>query len=240
MTETHATVESAPDVLLGIIRRQLVRFGVVMCAANVLLPVFLVLYSNFIGKRYWYMFWGEGNAITWFSSVQLLAVALVAWANFHVAGLLRDRDGPVESPHRWIWAVFAAGFVFLSLDERFELHETIRDEVLIPRGMFDGIPFIRPGDIGLWVYLLVGAGLTVFLLREIRRHRAALAMFLIGVALAGATTTVDSLPRDIEPAYFWTSAFEEVGEIWAQLLFLLAFLLVVHSRLGRLAPRTGS
>lgn len=236
----NKTLQDGPNAVVGVLRRQLFLFGAVMCAANALLPILLVIYAKLIGRKYWHMFWGEGNAITWFSSIQLLTVALVAWANFQVLGLLNQKDRAAESPRRWIWAVFALGFVFLSLDERFELHETIRDEVLIPRGMFDGIPWIRPGDIGLWVYLTVGVGLTVMLVREFRRHRSALVMFLAGVVLAALTTTVDSLPRDIEPGYFWTSAFEEVGEIWAQLLFLLAFVVVLHSRLGRLGSRTGS
>ena len=37
-------------------------------------------------------------------------------------------------------------------------------------------------------------------------------------------------------AYFWTTAFEETGEIWSQLLFLACFTTTLRTRLERLSP----
>ena len=36
---------------------------------------------------------------------------------------------------------------------------------------------------------------------------------------------------------FWDYPFEEVGELWAQLLFLLSFLVVLDGRLGQLGAK---
>ena len=67
-----------------------------------------------------------------------------------------------------------------------------------------------------------------------------LALFASAVVLAAATTLVDSLPREIEHriAFFWTSVFEETGELWSQLLFLLSFTVLLRHRLALLlAPQ---
>ncbi len=202
----------------------------IACAAvNVLLPLGLYVYGELFTEGYWTMFWGENNAITWWSSVQLLVVAAAAWANFAVA----SAASPARRP--WIWAVFAAGFVFLALDERFEIHERVRDGWLLPSGSFDGIPFVRPGDVGLYAYLLAGVALATFLLAELWRVRRAFWLFAAGVALAAVFTVVDALPREIELRlpYFLTSVFEEGGELWSQWLFLAAFLVVLDGRLRR-------
>lgn len=211
------------------------RLALAMCALNLALPLGLLLYAALSGEHYWNLFWGERNAITWFSSVQLLVVAAAAHANHEVARLLQRLGHALRSP--WVWRVFALGFVFLALDEFFGLHEALRERVLRPRHLFSDLPFIRPGDIGLHVYLVIGLIFTFFLLRELRGRPAALALLAAALGLTATTVIVDSLPRAIERqmSYFWTSVFEEVGEIWAQLFFLLAFLVVLHGRLGSLS-----
>jgi hypothetical protein len=209
--------------------------ALILCALNLGLPAGLLLYAALSGEDYWNMFWGERNAITWFSSVQLLLVAGAAQANHAVARLLQRAGHVLRAV--WVWRVFAMGFVFLAIDEYFELHEALREQVLKPRHLARGLPWIRPGDIGIHLYLVVGLIFTFFLLRQLRGRRTALVLLAAGLVLTAATAIIDSLPREIEAriSYFWTSVFEEGGEIWAQLLFMLAFLDVLHARLGTLA-----
>ena len=101
----------SPPLLADAGRRQVRLFAAALVAANVLLPFGLIVSSNLVGKSYATFFWGERNAITWFSSVQLLLVALIAYANHETASLL-DRLGVGDiSKRRWLWLVFALGFV---------------------------------------------------------------------------------------------------------------------------------
>ncbi len=241
------TAAATPGLLADSGRRQLRVFAGALVAVNLLLPLGLIVYASWVGEDYAEFFWGEHNAVTWFSSVQLLLIALVAYANHQALGVVRDCDAGDSSGRRWVWLVFALGFVFLSIDERFEFHEYLRDDVFRPRELFD-VPFLRMSDISMYVYIAVGLSLGALLLAELRSDRRALVLFATGVLIATASVVVDTLDKDITrqlPFYrFWTSAFEEIGELWAQLLFALSFLVLLDARLGRLGaagnrPRSG-
>ena len=88
----------------------------------------------------------------------------------------------------------------------------------------------------LYVYFGVGLSFTYFLLREMTSCRQALILFVVALSMSGVIVVVDSLDEDLIARRplpgFWDSVFEEVGEIWAQLLFALSFLCVLHGRLG--------
>lgn len=221
-------------------RQQLRLFAAALMAANLLLPVGLILYAHATDRDYATLFWGERNAVTWFSSLQLLFIALVAYANHETIGLLRRLELDDTSARRWLWLLFTAGFVFLALDERFEFHEYLRDEVLRPRDLFV-VPFLRKSDVSMYFYLLVGLALGWLLLGELRARRLSLGLFALGVGVAVASVLIDtldkSLTRQLPFPNFWTSVFEEVGELWAQMFFAMSFLVLLDDRLTRL---TGS
>ena len=77
---------------------------------------------------------------------------------------------------------------------------------------------------------------AVFLIVELRRFPPALQCFAAAVGCAGVIAVIDALPPEIVagwPAHrFWESAFEESGELLAQLFFLLSFLTVLQGRLA--------
>ncbi len=219
--------------------RVVLLFAIVMILLNLLIPPGIALYARAIGEHYWTLFWGEDNLITWFSSVQLLLIGMVAWLNREVAVLAQRLGGEGEGRIRaWIWWIFMLGFFFLSLDERFRIHEQVRDQILKPDGLFVGLEYLRPGDVGLYFYLAVGLFFTGFLLAELRRYPWSLAFFVAALLLTLSVAVVDSLPERLMEGWSWrrfmTSAFEEVGENTAQLLFLLSFTTVLHGRLRRL------
>lgn len=218
-------------------RRQLRLFAALLLAVNLVLPIGQTIYAQAIGESYAPFFWGEWNAITWFSSIQLLLVASISYANHQAIGLLDDVGLGTRGTRRWVWLAFAAGFVFLSIDERFQFHEYLRDDVFRPRQLFN-VPFLRAGDVSLYAYLGVGLGLAYFLLVELRQRPLSLVLFGAGVGVAAASVVVDTLAKDITQEWvfgqFWTSAFEEVGELWAQMLFAFSFLLLLDGRLLQL------
>lgn len=230
-------------MLVDAATRETFRLAVLMGAVSVLLPLGVLLYAQITGKDYWTLFWGERNAITWFSTVQLLLIGLVAYVNHEASALMRRLEIAGSARHQWIWLIFALGFVFLALDERFEIHETLREDVMQPAEMFVGIPYLKPGDIGLFLYFVVGVGFAWFLFAELRRQPLSLVFFGAALLLALSFMIVDSLPKPVTRSWplgrFWTSVYEEVAELWAQFLFLLSFLTVLRGRLKQLTRELG-
>ncbi len=219
-------------------QRHIVSFAMVMVAVNVLLPGALLVQALSSGEPYWKMFRGEHNAVAWFSSVQLLLIGGVAYLNYLTCNASTESEASGASRYRWAWALVALGFLLFALDERFNIHEALRDELFRPAGVFVGISWLIDGDVGLYVFLLVGLAVAPFLLRDLRRPPLGLLLFITALFLTLPTIIIDSLRdrvlQDWEYRLFWDYTFEEVGEIWAQLLFLCSFLVVLHGRLGRL------
>ena len=237
MTAAEAPEAGLAAAVFAATRRQTVRLAVLAGAVNLLLPAGACAYAWIIEKPYWKMFRGEETAVAWFSSVQLLLIALVAYANHLTAARIRKLGGSAGRP--WIWPVFAAGFVVLALDERFDIHEALRDRVFLPARWFVDIPYLAPGDVGLYVFFGVGLVFAALLVGALRRWPPAATLFGSALALTLAVVVIDSLEDEVLEgvrfAEFWDYAFEEVGELWAQLLFLLAFLVVLRGRLAELS-----
>jgi hypothetical protein len=98
-----------------------------------LIAVELLLVGLFgaLGARYAFFHLGrEQNLPTWFSSLQLFAVAYAALGVARQESGLQDRQARLNRP--LVWYVLAAGFAFLSLDEFAEIHEVIRRQGRTP------------------------------------------------------------------------------------------------------------
>ena len=120
--------------------------------------------------RVWFDLGRENSIASWFAAAQLLAAGLgfglAAWWHWH------------ERPERWLLAVAALGFVFLSADETAMIHERItrftRYYPIVPR---------FPGDHGVWIfaYGAVGVALVAGFCRSILsflRWRPAVALLV--------------------------------------------------------------
>ena len=238
------TIESAPLSVTAIAetaRQETRRFALIMVAVNLLLPLGVYLYAHIIGEPYWKLLRGTFNAVSWFSSVQLVLIGILAYGNFELLGLLRRIAVAGAAPRPWVWLVFAVGFILLGLDERFGIHEALRNEVFRPAELFVGNPYLVDGEAGLFLFFFIGLVFTPFLIGELRRWPPATTLFTAALVLTLATIVVDSVKDSamadwpFQQYRFWDYVFEEVGEIWAQLLFLLSFLIVLHGRLGQLS-----
>jgi hypothetical protein len=202
----------------------------VLVSANVAMPLLLTILG---WPRPWRAFDGEESPINWFSSAQCAGIAVLAFAIYALT-LLGRRMGSEPLPRAWPWAVFALGFLAMSADEALEGHERIRDEFLVPRGLFFDTDFMIAGDVVLLFFVLAGLGLSWFLFVELRRDRASLIAFFTAVALVGLSAFQDSLDiefvRHRSVRHFQTIA-EELAEIWAQMLFAGAFLRLLFLKL---------
>ncbi|WP_306213683.1 hypothetical protein [Actinoplanes sp. RD1] len=135
--------------------------------------------------------------MTWLQSVVLVLVA----AGCALAAAARTGDGRA-------WLLLAAGFGGLSLDERFAVHERLRDQVLAPADVsIPFLPWVAPGDFLMLGYAIVGLLMLPRVARCFRGDRGARIALLAGVACAVVAVGADS----IDPA-MWTLAQERVQQ----------------------------
>jgi hypothetical protein len=202
----------------------------ILVAINVVFPLVLVIAG---WPKPWRTFDGETSPINWLSSMQCAIIGALAFG-VYVIKVLGRRAGTDPVRRAWPWVVFALGFLAMSADEVFEGHERIRDELLKPRGWFTEIGFLMPGDVVLIFYVVVGLALGYFLLADLRRNRASLVAAIVAFVLIGTSAFQDALDVSFVHnrgfRHFQTIA-EELAEIWAQMLFAGAFVMVFFQKL---------
>lgn len=195
-----------------------------------LLLTWLLVPGLLFAARYptwWAWIAQEQVPMTWFQSVTLVVAGVLAALAWFVARL---RD---QRPRAGL-AVLAVGFCVLAFDERFAIHERLRDGYLAPRDVrLPLLTWVAPGDFLLLIVGVVGLALLPLVVRSLRADRWATGLLVVGVALACVTVGMDS----IDP-HTWSVAaervqqtLEEVIELGAGLAFLGA---VVLHLLGQL------
>lgn len=206
-------------------RRKLV---LVLLGVGVLAPVAL-----FVARypRWWEWIAPEQTPMTWLQSVVLVLAGVAAAL---VALVLRLVGQP--SAHRRPWWVLAAGFVALALDERFAVHERVRDGVLAPRGVtVPFLPWVAPGDFLILAVAVVGLALLPMVWRALVADPASRRALALGVGLAVVAVGLDS----IDPST-WSVGAERVQQSTEEVIELasgLAFLACVVLRLLNLLER---
>ncbi|MBV2364968.1 hypothetical protein ACFPZ0_10255 [Streptomonospora nanhaiensis] len=182
--------------------------------------------------RWWDYIAQEMTPMTWVQSVVLVLAAAGALL---VAFVLRRTSGGRTG----VWWLLAAGFAALALDERFALHERVRDGYLAPRGVtVPFLPWVAPGDFLVMGLAVVGLALLPAVWRAVRVDTASRNALALGVLLAVVAVGMDS----IDPAT-WTVAaervqqsLEEVVELGSGLAFLAAIVLRLTGLLAAHLP----
>jgi len=188
--------------------------------------------------RYWTYVAAEDTPMTWLQSVVLVLTA-AGWAV--AAYVHRLRDGRYAVP----WLLLAVGFLGLGLDERFALHERIRDRILAPADIrIPFLPWVGPGDFVLLAVGAAGLALAPRVWRGLSRDRRARMLFVVGVGLAVLAVGMDSLDParmglDVERL---EQTLEECVELASGLAFLgaaVAWLSTGLRALASPAPQEG-
>jgi hypothetical protein len=166
--------------------------------------------------QYWKWIATEDTPMTTLQITMMYSISIVSWAN---AGLNYLRFNTAKSSR---WLVLGCSFFWLALDDRFAIHERIRDSVLAPRNVV--IPFlpIAAGDFVLLFYMAVGLLSLKWLLPIFRETKTIRNRFLAGVTVAALVIVVDAYDihrLDIN-AERLEQTVEEVFELIAQTLFL--------------------
>jgi len=201
-----------------------------VAAANVLFPLTLFLVGL---PEPWDAFYGEESPVNWFSSVQCAILGVWGFAVFLITRVGRSA-GSDPIPRAWPWLVVSLGFFFLSFDEQFEIHENTRELFLKPRGWFTDIPGLKSGDVVLPLYAVAGIVLTYLLVKDLKRNRRSLVVFLCALALIFVTAVQDSMQLRVFriPWVRHTQIVaEETGEIWAQALFAVSLIVLFFGKL---------
>lgn len=206
---------------------------IVLGVAAIAVPTLLFLAQY---PQWWVWIAQEQVPMTWFQSVTLVVagvVSLLAWHVCRVSG---------RSP-RLGFLLLALGFAALAFDERFAIHERVRDGYLAPREVsLPLLSWIAPGDFLLLLVALTGLFVLPLVLRSVRGDRWALGLFVLGVVLSLITVGTDS----IDPATWSVQAergqqtLEEVVELWAGLSFLGAVSVRLMTLVADLAGRSAS
>ncbi|RVX46455.1 hypothetical protein EDD27_9340 [Nonomuraea polychroma] len=188
-------------------------------------PFFAAMWVVVLGAMRWPRYWEwlapEQTPMTWLESVMLVLCAGVALL---MAAVIYLRDQPAAR----LWLLLAAGFVWLALDERFAVHERVRDGYLAPSGV-SPIPWGAPGDFILILYGIAGLALLPQVLRLFRPDRLAFVLFGAGVLLAVVAVASDSI--DIHAHSIDVERVEQTAEEIAELASFTCFLLAMTLRL---------
>jgi hypothetical protein len=161
---------------------------------------------------------------TWLSCVELLTVAVIAWA------IQQRATGATRIQLNNLWGLSAVVFVVFAIDEITQATIFLADLLahagaVAPEGFKDLDAF-------LLTVLILAAGLT--LLRyglELLHHPAALALLAVGVALGAVSQALDALL----PATQTEFVTEEAFKLTAEAFLIGGYLLVLH-RFDRSAP----
>lgn len=178
--------------------------------------------------QYWVYLAAETTPLAWLESVLLALVAFVC-------GLLAyaESAGGRGTAVRW-WLLLTAGFALLALDERFAVHERLRDNWLKATGI-RLLPWMEAGDWLIPLYAACGLVMAWGILRLLSGHRPAkfffaAALLLAGIAAGMDTVDIRSLGKGTERLL---QSVEEIIETAAMLSFLSAFLLRLTGMISR-------
>ena len=187
-----------------------------------LLPAVLV--AVFIAGRwpdYWKWIASEDTPMTSLEVAVMYTTALACWlaAAFHY---LRSGEGLVGR-----YLALGAGFLWLAMDDRFALHERLRDQFLAPHHVTIPLLPMGPGDFIVLLYMLAGLALLPWLWTVFAGKRRAMKHFAAGVVVAAIAVLMDAydIHRLSLDAQRLEQTLEECLELCAQVLFLQGVLL---------------
>jgi hypothetical protein len=210
--------------------RRVERLG--LCSVWLIVSLFLLLLVVGAWPNWWKWIAPELSPMGWLESLLLVAVAALAAGCAAVNYLAQGRQ--------WrSWLLFGGVFSYLAVDERFALHERIRETVLAPRQLY--LPpfyWTAPGDFVLLILLLLGVASIPWLCSLFRPRPVAWYTLLAAIVVASMSVLIDSVDFHHMPIHLLQleQGVEELLETTAMLLFLtatwLAFVRLVHGLLN--------
>ncbi len=178
--------------------------------------------------QYWRFVASETSPLAWLESVLLVLTSFVAGLIAYVENMAGRQPKPVIRG----WLVVVAAFAWLAMDERFALHERVRDRFLKPTGI-RLLPWMEAGDWLIPLYMICGLAAVWGIWRLIGANKTsrnffAAALLMSACAVGMDTIDVRSLDKSAERLL---QSVEEGIETLAMTSFLSAFLCVWMERM---------
>jgi hypothetical protein len=193
--------------------------------------IFVVLLIGVKWPNYWQYIASEQTPMTWFQSVILFSCSLTALACASLSYIDRGWHKRV-----WVWGTLSLSFLFLTLDERFAMHERVRDLWLKPANIRIPLPWVGPGDFILLIYLILGLGFVFYIYQILKERKSVWVWFCIGLALSTLAVAIDSFDvamMTLSQERFFQSV-EEIIESVAMLSMWSSFILMSSTYIGKL------
>lgn len=180
-------------------------------------------------------YFDEGGFITWLSILQLFFIGYLC----HKISQLRLRQNMPwrgwRNPGR-AWQVMMLGFIFLALDEYFQIHEALDAMIQGLFGLEKAPIWSRIDDFIILFYAIVGIVFLQTFKKEIRQFTSSSKWFFIGFVFCFLTIALDMLSHDatmmapfvqtadqLKDVHNWLKTLEEIPKILAEGAFIVAF-----------------
>ncbi len=173
--------------------------------------------------KWWNWIIFERTPMTFVEAILLYSCAFMALLNFGLTFILEKNRDSIK------WLTMSLGFAYLTFDERFAIHERIRDSFLIPNNI--NLPFITwtsAGDYILLILMIFGLLIFYKTISIIKKRKSSFYIFICGVILAIVAIVMDSIDvhkysLDIQRKQQF---IEEIFETFAMLMFFISIWLL--------------
>ncbi len=178
-------------------------------------------------------FFGEGRALTWLSTLQLLGAAYICW---QIKNYFDKNKRYGASRDGFFWAVISAGFVFLAADEVTRIHERL-DHTLHLLFRFQETELSdQLDDMILLLYALIGLVFIYYYRSQAKRYLKVLPLFfgagLLFLLMVAADAACNNLyylrhiyadEAQALRAMSWLGVLEDSLKSIAEIFFITAF-----------------
>ncbi len=212
--------------------RKLERFFIIFIFAASLFFITLLVLAKY--PRWWEYVIFERTPMTWFESILLFSCFITAAACAGANYLLKEKKKLI------VWSVISSGFLCLTLDERFAIHERLRDKLLAPADIDIPIFFwTSPGDYLLIILFIVSAFMFPLIIRMIKARKGALLFFIAAISFTGIAILLDSFDvHNCSMPFQRAEQFvEEILETLGMLSFLSTFFLMLITYMEKMTVK---
>ncbi len=199
----------------------------ILSTALTIASIALCTIIGVIKHDYWSYMIYEKSPIAWLDTFLLFSCCVITAINLFFS-FKKNRKINIA------WLILSIGFLYLTLDERFAIHESIRENILKPQNVkIDILFWVEKGDYVLIFLAIIGLMLTPIIIKEIRNNKKALIYFVIAIIfslLAIGDDSIDLKGLDIGLQKL-LQYIEEVCEAFGMLFYLNAFAVIFFEHL---------
>jgi uncharacterized membrane protein len=178
---------------------------------------------------YWSYVIYEKSPFGWYEALLLFLCFVFAGYNLF---LVYTAERRVNVP----WLILSAGFFYLTLDEKFALHESIRENFFKSNDITLDIFFwTEKGDYVLLLLMAAGLFMLPFILKELKKNAKSFIFFIIAVIFGAAAVLTDSADLSLFSADTQKilQYAEEIFETASSLFFMNSFFVSALKRIQK-------